>query len=207
MAADYCRPRVDLKSQYILVTLVAAHFLFTITVCCRDTFAVFAEENTLPPGSLGWRRAETSAASFLGQRLPAASLWRQGIATYLRCAGIEYGYGYFAPNVPDSFNLVFEIHFEDGRVDYEVPSVSGRSTGLRLATILDNVGRIDYPPLRELIVKMLTYSKWQEHPRAKEIRAIVGIVRLPNVAQFERGGTAVYEPINSYQFRFRRHSQ
>jgi hypothetical protein len=198
-----CFRPVGLKREHVLVPLLAVHLAFITIVCCRDTFAVFAEGGTLPPGPDAWRHAEAKAASCLGQHLSASNPLRQSIAAYLRCSGIEYGYGYFAPNVPDSFRIVFEIHSKDGRINYEVPTVSGHSTGLRLSTILDNVGRIDYPPLRETLVKMLTYAKWREHPRAMEIRANVGIVQLPNAVQFEQGEVATYKPTQSYHFRFR----
>ena len=45
-------------------------------------------------------------------------------------AGIETGYGYFAPNVPGGYRLVFELHYPDGRVEYELPSVSSAAAGL-----------------------------------------------------------------------------
>ena len=55
---------------------------------------------------------------------------RQALATYLHIAGIETGYGYFAPNVPGSYKLVFELHYPDGRVEYELPSVSSAAAGV-----------------------------------------------------------------------------
>ena len=59
----------------------------------------------------------------LGQDLAASNPAREALATYLHIAGIESGYGYFAPNVPGSYKLVFELHYPDGRVQYELPHV------------------------------------------------------------------------------------
>ncbi len=82
----------------------------------------------------------------------------------LQLAGIEAGYGYFAPNVPGSYRLVFELHYPNGRVGYELPSVSSAAAGLRIAGLLDNIGRTPYDALREILVKMLAQSVWREHP-------------------------------------------
>jgi hypothetical protein len=49
---------------------------------------------------------------------------RNGITVYLHSAGIEAGYGFFAPNVPPNYKLVFELHYPDGRIDYEIPTVN-----------------------------------------------------------------------------------
>ena len=79
--------------------------------------------------------------------LAASNPIRQVLATYLHLAGIETGYGYFAPNVPGSYKLVFELHYPDGRVEYELPSVSSAAAGLRLAGLLDKIGRTPYDAL------------------------------------------------------------
>ena len=139
----------------------------------------------------------------LGQHLAASNPVRQALATYLHIAGIETGYGYFAPNVPSSYKLVFELHYHDGRVEYELPRVNSAAAGLRIAGLLDKIGRTRYHALREHLVKMLAQSIWREHPEVETIRAVFGSITLPNVSEFERGKRESYEFLYAYDFSLR----
>ena len=125
------------------------------------------------------------------------------MATYLNVAGIEAGYGFFAPNVAGGCKLVFELHYPDGRVEYEVPAVSSDASGLRVATLLDKIGRPQNASLREVMIRMLSESTWREHSDAAMIRAIFGSVKLPNVAEFEQGVRESNEFLYAYDFDFR----
>jgi hypothetical protein len=85
-------------------------------------------------------------------------------------------------------------------VEYELPSVSGAAAGLRIASLLDNIGRTPYDTLRERLVKMLALSIWREHPDVKTIRAMFGSVSLPSVSEFEHGKRESYEFLYAYDF-------
>jgi len=139
-------------------------------------------------------------SAVLGQHLAASNPVRQALATYLHIAGIETGYGYFAPNVPGSYKLVFELHYPDGRVEYELPPVSSAAAGLRIAGLLDKIGRTHYEALRERLVKMVAKSIWQEHPEVKAIRAVFGSINLPSISEFEHGRRESYEFLYAYDF-------
>jgi hypothetical protein len=138
----------------------------------------------------------------LCQRLAASNPVRQTLATYLHIAGVETGYGYFAPNVPGSYKLVFELHYPDGRIEYELP-VNSTAAGLRVAGLLDKIGRTPYDALRELLVKMLAQSIWRQHPEVKTIRAVFGSIRLPSVNEFEHGKRESYDFLYAYDFSLR----
>ena len=88
-------------------------------------------------------------------------------------------------------------------MEYELPQVSEAAIGLRLASLLDYIGETHYPALRELIVKMLAYSIWREHPEATMIRAVVGFVILPTTEEFQHGKKESYEFLYSYDFTHR----
>jgi hypothetical protein len=102
------------------------HFLLIVSFSCLETLRLVAQGPTIFPASFKsfFREAETAVSTALGQHLAASNPIRQAIVTYLHLAGIEAGYGYFAPNVPGSYKLVFELHYPDGRVEYELPSVT-----------------------------------------------------------------------------------
>ena len=96
--------------------------------------------------------SKRSLPPFLGERLPASKPLREGLAAYANGAGIELGYSYFAPRIPGNAKLVFELHYPDGRVEYDLPHVAGAAAGYRVATLLDNLLEIHYARLREAIV-------------------------------------------------------
>ena len=72
-----------------------------------------------------------------------------------------------------------------------------------VATLLDKIGRPQYDPLREITVKMLTYSIWREHSEAQTIRAVFGVVTLPTIDEFEHGVRESNEFLYAYDFAFR----
>ena len=178
------------------------HFLLIISFSLRDTLWLIGHGPTIFPSSFRScsQKAEGVVSALLGQSLAASNPVRQLLATYLHTAGIETGYSYFAPNVPGNYKLVFELHYPDGHAEYELPRVSSAAAGLRVAGLLDRMGGPTYDPLRETMVKMLTYSVWQKHPAATTISAVFGIITLPTIAEFERGQKESYEFLYSYDF-------
>ena len=191
-----------MRQKYVYAAWFALHFLLIFSFSCRETLLLVAQGPTIFPASFKSfsQKAETAVSVALGQHLAASNAIRQALVTYLHLAGIETGYGYFAPNVPGSYRLVFELHYPDGRVEYELPSVSGAAAGLRIAGLLDTIGRTPYDALREHLVKMLAASIWREHPEVKTIRAIFGSIRLPSVHEFEEGKRESYQFLYAYDF-------
>jgi hypothetical protein len=191
-----------LRRKCIYAAWLTLQLLLIIAFSCRDTLRVLAEGPTILPGSFSTvaDKAETVLSTTLGQKLPASSPLRQALATYLHVAGIEAGYNYFAPNVPGGYKLVFEVHYHDGRVEYELPSVTTAAAGLRMAGLLDNIGRIRCDAVREILVKTLAQPIWREHTDVESVRAILGSVTLPSVRQFEKGTRESYEFLYAYDF-------
>lgn len=181
------------------------HAFCVLAVSFQQTFWILAEGYTSLPNFLErhWRNAETIANTVLGQSLSLSNPLRRSVNLYINASGIEGGYGFFAPSVPDSYKLVFELHYPDGRVEYDLPRVSDKATGVRLATLLDQVGRTNYDPLREIMIKMLAYSAWQDHPDANVVRAVFGFVALPSIEEVKRGKTESYHFLYAYDFSFR----
>lgn len=138
----------------------------------------------------------------LGHDLSPTNPLRQILWAYLNTAGIEAGYSYFAPNVPDNYKIVFELQYPDGHTEFELPEVSGRATGLRLSTLLDVVAETEYEPLRAMMVKMMAYAVWQEHPEVVKVRAVVGDVDLPTPSEFQQGQRESYHFLFGYDFSF-----
>jgi hypothetical protein len=182
----------------------ALQFLLILLVCFRDIFSTFADSRTIFPTSLHrfWIQATAVVAAPLGRTLSETTPARQIISAYLNTTGIEAGYSYFAPNVPASYKIVFELHYPDGRTEFELPQVGGRATGLRLATLLDVIAETEYEPLRAMMVKMLAYAVWQEHSEAVKARAVFGYVDLPTPAEFKQGKKESYHTLFAYDIDF-----
>jgi hypothetical protein len=181
-----------LTFQLVLITLIS----------CRDTFRVVAEGPTILPVSFKnfSQKAEIAFSAALGEKLPASNPVRETLNTYVQLAGIDAGYGYFAPNVPGGYRLVFELHYRDGRIEYQLPPVGSAAAGSRLAGLLDTIGRTPYDALREILLKILAQSVWREHPDVETVRAVVWSARLPTVREFEKGRRQSYDFLYAYDF-------
>ncbi len=152
---------------------------------------------------LRWlEKGEGIGTVLLGRKLSPESAVRQGLDLYTNSAGIETGYGFFAPNVPDNYKLVFEVSYPDGRTEVQLPAIGNDATGVRLVDLLDRLSEVEHPALRELMMRMLATSIWREHPEAGEIRAIFGLVKLPSLQAFQRGERESYETLFAYDFNF-----
>jgi hypothetical protein len=192
-------------SKRICVAWFVVHFFLITAVCFAGIFSLVAEGATMLPSPLRKhaREAELIAALVLGKQAVASNPVRQGVATYLHAAGIQAGYSFFAPNVPDYHKLTLELYREGGRVEYESPHVRGKAAALRLDSLLDRLADERYEPLREVVVKMLALSIWQERPDVKKIRATFGAVNPPGITDFELGKGESFQPMFSYDFSLR----
>jgi len=184
------------------------HAFLVLIVSIQQTFWVMAEGYTSLPKFLEkyWWKVEALSTEALGQTLSLSNPLRQSVSAYINATGVEGGYGFFAPSVPDSYKLVLELHYPDGRVEYELPRVSDTAAGVRVATLLDQLGRTGYDQMREIMIKMLAYSVWQDHPDATVVRAVFGFVALPSIEEAKQGKTESYHFLYAYDFSFREHS-
>jgi hypothetical protein len=189
----------------IYAALFGAHFFLITAVCFAGIFSLVAEGATMLPLGLRQyaRKAELVAAWLLGKEAAASSPVRRGIATYLHAAGIQSGYTFFAPNIPSYHKLILELYYQDGRVEYDSPHVSGKAAALRLDSLLDRLANPAYEPLREVVVKMLAFSVWRERSDVEKIRAIFGSVNPPGISDFEHGKGESFQPLFSFDFSLR----
>jgi hypothetical protein len=196
-------------SKRVHAAWFVVHFFIITAVCFAGVFSLIAAGSTVLPSALDnyARKAELIATFFLGKEATAYSPVRRGIATYLHAAGIEAGYTFFAPNIPGYHKLTLELYYADGRVEYESPHMSGKAAGLRLDSLLDRLADNRYEPIREVVVKMLALSVWQERPEVKKIRATFRAVTPPGISDFEQGKGETLQPMFSYDFSLREEKQ
>jgi hypothetical protein len=194
-----------MASKRIYAAWFGVHFLLITAVCFAGLFSLIAEGATILPSALNQyaHKAELVAVWLLGKQAAASSPVRRGIATYLHAAGIQAGYTFFAPNVPGYHRLILELYYEDGRVEYDSPHVGGAAATLRLDSLLNRLADDRYEPLREVVVKMLASSVWQEHPDVKKVRATFESVNMPSISDFEHGKKESFQPMFSFDFSLR----
>ena len=190
-----------MRRRQVYLAWAALHFLVIVVGSYRDTLWLIAQGLTILPDSVKpfAQKAERFATTALGQSLPVGNPVRQALFTYLHLAGIERGYGYFAPNVPAAYKLAFELHYPDGRMEYRLPRVHSRAGGLRLTGLLDEIARTPYDSLREYIIKSLARPVWREHPDATAIRAVFGSIIFPTANEYERGIRESYKVLYAYE--------
>ena len=191
-----------MRHKSVYAAWFVLHFLLISAFSCRETLSLVGQGLTIFPSFFNSfsQEADSAIGAALGQDLASSNPIRQALATYLNIAGIERGYGYFAPNVPATYKVAFELHYLDGSVEYQLPGVHSAAAGLRLAGLLAEVARTPNDALREYLVKMLARSIWREHPNVIAIRAVFGSISFPTVNEFERGKKESYEFLYAYDF-------
>src|SRR6476646_4064761 len=130
--------RLD-RSRQFWVAGLAVHFLAIGAVSCWDLGKLVADgQSVLPRTMVSLAAGMTQAMKSISPgRLSRSNPLRQTVLGYCHSAGIESPYTFFAPNVPESLRVVFEIHFPDKRVAYELPRVQSDTEGLRLSALVD----------------------------------------------------------------------
>ena len=173
-------------------------------MCCRDTFTVIAQGNTLLPHRFEYASHNTEQLfeTALGQTLRKTNPVRQTVGTYANAAGVEAGYGFFAPNIPGTNEIIFELYYPDGRVEYENPNGRARAAVLRLTSLVDLIARAEEESVRQGLIKYLAYAVWREHRDVTIIRAILGTINFPPPEEFARGARQWYGPPHVYDFMF-----
>ena len=192
-------------SNRVHVAWFGIHFFLITAVCLAGIFWLIAQGSTILPEACNEyaHKVELAATWSLGKEASASNPVRSGIATYLHAAGIQAGYSFFAPNVPSQHRLALELFYDDGRVESESPHVRSKAAALRLESLLDRLAEPRYESVREVLVKMLAFSVWREHPDVKKLRATFGAVNPPSVIEFEQGKREVFQPMFSFDFSLR----
>lgn len=125
---------------------------------------------------------------------------QQNLIAYRHVAGIDTGYGFFAPRVPDLCKVVYQVEYLDGHMEEHLPGVTGGDAILRLSTIMDAIGHISTPAVREGLLRMLLRTEGERFADAKVVTIQFGTVRVPDFAQFRRGEQADFEVSESYRY-------
>jgi hypothetical protein len=165
------------------------HLLLFALVCARETAWLVGKQLTILPGATAhfWKDIEKGQRTITGDNLPSDNVLRQIVNTYTNIAGIEVGYGYFAPNVSETHALVFELRYPDEHLEYAVPVIGSHEGGLRVTGLIEQIGRTESDPWRNELIRRLARSTWQRNPEAISIRGFFGSVTPPTVTAYKSG--------------------
>jgi hypothetical protein len=149
---------------------------------------IVASKTVVPTGTVKALKklGLVSEASF-GSRFTRSGPVRQSLVTYLACAGADGGYGYFAPNVPPTYELSYELRYSDGRSEVRIARSSNTALGLRIASLLEQVGGISSLTLREHVLKKFATVFLRQHPDVEKMRVSLWQVTPPTIEQYTQG--------------------
>lgn len=192
------------KRRDFLLACFVAHLGLIALVCLHETFWLLEHGLTVVPATSSqvWQKLDVIPTAIVGDNLAGTNPYRRAILTYANATGIEIGYGYFAPNVPETHGVVFECHYADGHVEYQSAAVRSEEAILRLTSLIEQIGRTDYDQWREELVRRLARSTWQGHPDVVLVRALLCAVTSPTIAEYRAGKRKrTFKCLHVYEFK------
>jgi hypothetical protein len=191
-----------LNGRWLASAGAALHFVLIFIVCSRDLCDTIATDGTLPSPIVSVAGITTSSCEvLLLENAPASQPPRQLLLGYLNLAGIESGYGFFGPQVPRSYQLAFELHYSDGRIQMEELHDVAPGMTLRLDSLLGILRLNDDATVRDGIIKMLAENVWRRHDDLAAMRATLQLVDTPTMEEYSYGGRVSLQTIVSYDLK------
>ena len=183
------RPPMISFKYWVRLGWLFFHLLLVTLVCTHETAWLVGKQLTNLPGGSGrfWKEIDHVSGTLIGADLSSDNVFHQSLNTYTNIAGLEVGYGYFAPNISETHALVFELRYPDGHLEYEPPLVGSHEGELRLTSLIEQIGRSEYDPWRDELIRRLARSTWQRHPTAVSIRGFFGSVTPPTLSAYRSG--------------------
>jgi len=180
---------VSAKRQSVCVAFFVCHFLLVAAVSLHATISLFKTQVVSSPAmsTTLLEKLDRLPAALVPNEASSVNLGQKVLATYTNAAGIEAGYGYFAPNIPANSSLVFEFHDATGKVEYDAPRGATGAGSLRLQTLLAQAASAELPEWREELARLLANSGRRFHPDAISVRAFFGSLSSPALSQYKAG--------------------
>lgn len=195
-------------NRRILLSWFFFHFSALLAVSLHEADRLISLHLTNIPPSIANSipRFTSVTGRSLGLRLPKANPIRQGLVAYLAFAGADAGYGYFSPNVPNSYELSFELRGADGRTELQSLRLAPSDLGLRVASLVDQIGGAPSPELREHMLKKIAAVIGRHNPEVKNMRVSVSQIMLPTLDEYVRGKRQTAALLYAYDMSLSRES-
>lgn len=190
-----------MSSRYFWSAALVLHLALIGGVSCSDIVEIIGTNRTVLPGTLAQRVHKLSnriSGGWSGQLVPS-NFFGQTLTSYCHITGIDAPYSFFAPEVAEAVKVVFEIHFPDQQISYQLLSLRSRSEALRLDVLIDQAAA--KPGFwRDVVLQMLAASAANKNPEATKIQVMIASLKIPRPADYRNGVQPSYEPICSYNF-------
>jgi len=189
-------------NRRILLSWFFIHFAALLFVSVHETARLISLRLTNIPHSIAdsIQRFTSVTETQLGLPLSKTNPLRQGLIAYLAFGGVDAGYGYFAPNVPNSYELSFELHGDDNRIELQSLRLDSSDLGLRVASLVDQIGGTSAPELREHMLKKIATIVARRNSGVKNVRVSLSQVTSPTLEEYARGKRQTAVLLHRYDF-------
>ncbi|WP_431292167.1 hypothetical protein [Pedobacter sp. P26] len=119
---------------------------------------------------------------------------------YLAYTGTETGYGFFAPNVPTSYKLVFEYTLKNKQKITMIPQINSHELGLRLCNYYETIGKTDVELLRNSLIRFMMQEQMKGLENVVSAKAIFGLVLTPSLRNYTQSKNTVYQFMYAYEY-------
>jgi hypothetical protein len=195
-------------NRRILLSWFVIHFAALLFVSVHETARLISLRLTnIPPRIADSVRRGTSVTETqLGLPRSKINLLRQALIPYLACGGMDAGYGYFAPNVPNSYQLSFELHGTDDRIELRSLQLASSDLGLRVASLVDQIGGTSAPELREHMLKKIAMVVARRNSVVRNVHVSLSQITSPTLGEYARGQRQTAVLLYQYNFSVSRQS-
>jgi hypothetical protein len=182
------------RSWLLLRSFVVCHLAVVLFVAVRDVRRAVAEKTEVAaPPHVSEANGDTPP---LGS---AIAIVNNAAVTFSHLAGIESGYGFFAPNVPAAHQLAFALERSDGRIETALLKGPTLESNLRISGLVDYIGKTHLESVRGLFVKQLALRLQRAHPDATAVQITVSRVRSPSARAYLAGERDSWVVLHTYQ--------
>jgi hypothetical protein len=129
----------------------------------------------------------------------AVTFFGRATRPYAHIAGIESGYGFFAPNVPPAYRLAIVIERPQGVMSEKVLSSENIEINLRLTTLVDYIARTQLEPVRQLLIQRLTFPLSSD-AGALKVYIVVSRLQSPSLQEYVAGARGTWMTQYEYEW-------
>lgn len=130
--------------------------------------------------------------NYLPTRIP------QVLVPYAHLAGIDTGYGLFAPNVPSSVSVAFELTDVTGHTTASLPLLNTREGQDRFNVNFNTFK--NFEELRPLLAYGWAVRMLELHPNHNKINVVIGTHILPSMEAYHQGKRSEFIEAVRYEF-------
>lgn len=179
------------RQRFFFLAATVFHFTVILSVCIQSSI----------DGYLSFYKKEPNRAASTLYKSTEAINHVIGVRWYSAIAGIDAGYGFFAPNVASGYILEFMSYNKNGELlhQWQQPNFAHRESFVRYSSLLDSFqdkllsGKSDHHSLRQrhlnAIIKSMASSTFDDDKQIDEVHATLYLYHFPSLKAYRSGDT------------------